>query len=903
MHNTTGRAGGTWEPECTATANGHPQAHQEHPALHYAQYIGRVGVLAAALGVGAALTGAPGVAWAEPAGTDTSSSSSAEATETRAGAEDASETDSRTTAQTPESETPSRSETSTAEMDDAADEEAPPEETLTSEPTPVETATLPTPAGVEPEVAAETPTTPAENETPTAPAEVEIPVADAPRQGVESRGTATEDTAPPSVATDKPDVATANLSTEQAMLIPAALDEQPRIAGPEITSTQVGPAPAASSIESAPPIAPVQAPTAATRLLTAITPAIAPASPAVQAAQTPLLWGIFAWTRRTFFNATPVVTYDGTTTSRIDNTIVGRVTASDADAGTLTLTASAPTGGGTVVVRPDGTFTYTVPATGFTNGGTDSFTITATDSHDPAHIHGLAGLLNRVSFGLLGSPGHTATTRVVLSIAAATPPVLGTPAVSLSPVQHSTGAVSGALHATDSDTLTYTLTGGPVDGDVTLDAATGAFTYTPTSVARHQASAENATPEQLADTFTITVDDSHGGTISVPVAVTIDPSNSPPTITLVASDPDGAGTIHVTVTVTDPDNDATTYFVVADPAYGTLTPTPDGYDYTPAADRLPTGADTATLTGTASDLHHSTDTQTVTVTTSPATPAATTALSSANIRLPAVATVVTLSGWSFPTWLDLSWLHLPNISQQFGGRFAQAPYTMAPLTYPTSSGISSIRDGVKMLDAKLMSTSGDIIVEGHSLGAQICSRWMRQYAADPVRAALASRVTFPLTGNPLRSSQGGGGKAIGMLEADGAVGRPTPTTTPWSIIDVARRWDGWADWPADTTNALAVRNATAGINYFHSRYDVVDLYDAQNTVWRDRNTTYVLTHEDHSPLLKSWLGVPYTVESVVRSQVEAGYTRPSSDIPVPVRPTQSMLWQAILQWMKIPNTA
>ncbi len=94
----------------------------------------------------------------------------------------------------------------------------------------------------------------------------------------------------------------------------------------------------------------------------------------------------------------------------------------------------------------------------------------------------------------------------------------------------------GEVHVTDPpdldlDSLTYTVTGGPVDGNVTLDAVTGAFTYTPpTPTARHEASAESATPpDQLADTFAVTVDDSRGGVLTVPVTVTIDPAQHPPT--------------------------------------------------------------------------------------------------------------------------------------------------------------------------------------------------------------------------------------------------------------------------------------------------------------------------------------------------------------------------------------
>ncbi len=63
--------------------SGEPEADREthhrgldHPVLHYAGYIGRVGLLAAALGAGAAFAARPGVAAAEPASSDSGSSSS-----------------------------------------------------------------------------------------------------------------------------------------------------------------------------------------------------------------------------------------------------------------------------------------------------------------------------------------------------------------------------------------------------------------------------------------------------------------------------------------------------------------------------------------------------------------------------------------------------------------------------------------------------------------------------------------------------------------------------------------------------------------------------------------------------------------------------------------------------------
>ena len=262
--------------------------------------------------------------------------------------------------------------------------------------------------------------------------------------------------------------------------------------------------------------------------------------------------------------------------------------------------------------------------------------------------------------------------------------------------------------------------------------------------------------------------------------------------------------------------------------------------------------------------------------------AATVVAKPAQIKLPASATVFTLRGRGFGA------LTPDRMPVEYGGIFSQAPYTMQALKYDTW-GLGAFDKGVQMLDKALMSTSGNIIVMTHSEGSEIASRWIRLYADDPVRAAMAGRITFLLSGNPVRS---GTGYLIDRFEGDGSVGVATPTDSPWAIIDVARRWDGWADWPADPTNRWAAAEAKAGKSASHMWYNKVDLYSSQNTVWRQGNTTFVLTHEDDLEILKRYRDAPADFVSAVRAEVEAGYNRPSADIPVPVQQIQSAQWRA-----------
>lgn len=109
--------------------------------------------------------------------------------------------------------------------------------------------------------------------------------------------------------------------------------------------------------------------------------------------QAPVLWTLFSWIRReignTFFNAAPIIGYKQTETSQtFGGVIKGDLKATDANGDKLTYTVDRGPTKGAVTVRPDGTFTYTPSdALAFT-GGTDSFTVTVDDRPgNPFHIN------------------------------------------------------------------------------------------------------------------------------------------------------------------------------------------------------------------------------------------------------------------------------------------------------------------------------------------------------------------------------------------------------------------------------------------------------------------------------------------------------------------------------------
>ncbi|MHA3022321.1 Ig-like domain-containing protein [Mycobacterium sp. BMJ-28] len=188
-------------------------------------------------------------------------------------------------------------------------------------------------------------------------------------------------------------------------------------------------------------------------------------------------------------------------TNPVTGRVSGTITATDLDGDTVSLHAAPTTPKGTVVVNADNTFTYTPTAAAREAAGaakattaakTDSFSVTVVDAYG----------------------GQTVTTVKVGIVPAATgnrvPVADGSPYDIT--VDNTTGTVSGHVHVTDTDgsALTYSLDAGmdPAVGTVTLNAGTGAFTFTPTTRTRLHAW---STPGADTVGFTINASDGQDG--------------------------------------------------------------------------------------------------------------------------------------------------------------------------------------------------------------------------------------------------------------------------------------------------------------------------------------------------------------------------------------------------------
>ncbi|MGH3580795.1 MAG: beta strand repeat-containing protein, partial [Mycobacterium sp.] len=196
--------------------------------------------------------------------------------------------------------------------------------------------------------------------------------------------------------------------------------------------------------------------------------------------------------------------------------VTGTVTATDSQGDPLSYSGTSTTTSGTVTVATDGTFTYTPTAAArhaalTANGAqTDTFNVIASDP---------LGNSLAVAVTVAIQPGPNAAP----TNATAIPGLPNT----------TTGVVTGTLSATDTDgdALTYTGPSTTTKGSLSITGTT--FTYTPSPAAR-QAAAGGAA-DDVQDTFTITVSDSHGGTAPISVTVAIQPAatGAPTTVTTV----------------------------------------------------------------------------------------------------------------------------------------------------------------------------------------------------------------------------------------------------------------------------------------------------------------------------------------------------------------------------------
>jgi hypothetical protein len=253
---------------------------------------------------------------------------------------------------------------------------------------------------------------------------------------------------------------------------------------------------------------------------------LSPAGPKAAAAQQPTdpFSALFSGLAAAFFNQTPTLR-PGQSGASINGVVSGNLNAVDPDSPALKFTITGKPTRGTATVNPDGTFSYRADPSVAATGATDTFRVTVSDAPSGFQLHGIGGLINLLTFGLIGSPGDSSTSTVTVTVAAFNNlptgyAIVGRP----DPV---TGVVRGNVVGSDADAdqLTYSGSANTGKGAVIVTAA-GDFTYAPTTLALQNATSPTATAADRQDGFGITIDDGRGGLIAVAVTVPVGTTES-----------------------------------------------------------------------------------------------------------------------------------------------------------------------------------------------------------------------------------------------------------------------------------------------------------------------------------------------------------------------------------------
>lgn len=257
----------------------------------------------------------------------------------------------------------------------------------------------------------------------------------------------------------------------------------------------------------------------------------------------------------------------------------------------------------------------------------------------------------------------------------------------------------------------------------------------------------------------------------------------------------------------------------------------------------------------------------------------------------------------YSAWVDqtvgvTAGAHDAPVKVEYPGGFW--PVSKGYLSDPTYD--HSVDLGVASLGAAI--AAGDagnpVIIHGLSQGAVVATEYLRAHPN--------AGNTYVLVGNPNRPNGGimqrFNGLHVPFLDISFSGATPTDGD---AVIDIAYRYDGWADFPRYPLNVLATANALLGIVFLHGKADLN--VNAETLAAAEQsthgNTTYYLLESDRLPLLMPFEGiVPDKVldalDQPLRSIIETGYDRddygvstkaglfPTSTAPQPEAPAPAV---------------
>ena len=202
----------------------------------------------------------------------------------------------------------------------------------------------------------------------------------------------------------------------------------------------------------------------------------------------------------------------------------------DAESDSVTYSVSTDPTNGTIV-SSDGVFTYTHNGS---ESSSDTFQYIANDG---------TGNSQPVSVTITVTPVNDA-------------PVVTAGTISLN--EGSNSSITLSASDAEGDAMTYAIATAPTNGTVTLDAATGALTYT------------HSGGENTSDTFTFTSSDSALTSSAGTVTVTVTPVNDAPVISADTFAVDQFDEVTFNIPATDAEGNSLTYTIETDPTKGTL---------------------------------------------------------------------------------------------------------------------------------------------------------------------------------------------------------------------------------------------------------------------------------------------------------------------------------------------
>lgn len=390
------------------------------PTLHtssYGRYVGRVGALAAALGIGMVVATSPGAATAETTGSSSGASESSTSSDTASRAS-AGQSSPKPVAPRPARGASSASSTGVAAAsgtgapalsDSAATPDADDELGSGADGDPSGAGPVGDPSDVEASVDSSDPAEPTDPEDPVEPAEPAVPSvmppSSVPRPGQAistSGGTDSDSSSSGAASSGAAKAATTSLKTSVTTV---------RAAGVVPPDAQVLDRVVESAVVPSVPVVSDGAttrPSATMRVAAAVSAPVAPAARVAAAGAglvgflnavvtnlldpflaptpntpepfTPMAWAVLAWVRRTLFNQSPTIAYDPTTTVQSGQTVTGTVGAIDPEGDGLTYKLTRGPRYGTVTIdQATGAFTYVPNDINYTAEQLDSFTISVSD--------------------------------------------------------------------------------------------------------------------------------------------------------------------------------------------------------------------------------------------------------------------------------------------------------------------------------------------------------------------------------------------------------------------------------------------------------------------------------------------------------------------------------------------